>query len=207
MAASQLKVPAVITTGIICFLGGVVVGVVVQASLDVWQKERYAPLSEENQDQSAMYEKMAKMKMSFGKGKGGQGKGGGKGKGGGMVGLDGIMRFPPQPRGQLASLVTKLDQLTRKPLAIHLSDEQRAKLRPQLAGLDKEDLSDEEAQKRLDAILEIVKADKPALEAAGFSWPGSPSAPPPTNEGNPFTSEQNSKHLKSLQEQVKEKGS
>jgi hypothetical protein len=111
----------------------------------------------------------------------------------------------------LARLVVKIDQLTQKPLHITLTTEQQAKIREQLQGLDdKAELSDEEAKKRLDAILEIVKGNKDTLEAAGYNWPGQmpggrggfgqPPAP------NPFKEDANAKHLKSLQEQLAKKG-
>jgi hypothetical protein len=104
---------------------------------------------------------------------------------------------------QLAALVTKLDQLTRKPLAVTLSDDQKARLREQLQGLDeKETLDDEEAQKRLDAILEVVKGDKETLQAAGYRWPGEGGGGRPMDVPNPFKEGPNADHLKSLQEEA-----
>jgi hypothetical protein len=128
---------------------------------------------------------------------------------GGASGGFGGMR--PQPKAQLARLVSKIDQLTQKPLHLTLTTEQQAKLREQLEGLnEKPELSDEDAQKRLDAILAIVKDDKETLEAAGFNWPGQQGGgrggfgqqPPP----NPFKEGPNAKHLKSLQDQLAKKG-
>jgi hypothetical protein len=105
----------------------------------------------------------------------------------------------------LAALVTKLDQLTAKPLAVNLSDEQKAKLREQLDGLGKEkELSDDEAKKRLTAILEVVKGERATLEAAGYLWPGEQFRMP-ANVPNPFTEEANGKHLQALQDRVKAK--
>jgi hypothetical protein len=118
--------------------------------------------------------------------------------GGGMGGRG------PSARNQLAALVAKLDQLTGKPLAVQLSDEQRAKLREQLEGLDaKDELSDDDAKKRLDAVLDIVKDDRETLEAAGYRWPGQQGGfRPPADTPNPFKEGQNAQHLKSLHEQL-----
>jgi hypothetical protein len=106
---------------------------------------------------------------------------------------------------QLATLVTKFDELlTAKPPALNLSAEQKAKIGEQLKGLDEaEELKDEDAKKRLDAILEVVKDDKTKLEAAGYHWPGQggeiPSGEAPKN---PFKDDATAKHLKSLQGQL-----
>jgi hypothetical protein len=114
----------------------------------------------------------------------------------------------PSAKNQLANLVVKLDQLTKKPLAVTLDDEQRKKLAKQLDGLDKkEELSDEEAKKRLQAVLEIVKGDKKTLQSAGYRWPGEQGGGaggfrPPQDVPNPFTEEENNEHLKSLQKQL-----
>lgn len=112
---------------------------------------------------------------------------------------------PPNPgapasnaKSQLDSLVAKLDVLTRKPLS--LTDAQKAKIREQLQGLaDAKDLSAADAQKRLDALLEILKNDRATLEAAGFAWPGeTKNAPPAGEKPNPFSSDASGEHLKGL---------
>jgi hypothetical protein len=123
---------------------------------------------------------------------------------GGMRGTGGR---GPSPKNQLASLVTKLDQLTGKPLGLNLTDEQRTKIREQIQGLgDAEDLSDEEAQKRLDALLKIVEGDKDTLEAAGYRWPGEQGggrgAGPGDAPKNPFKEGASEKHLKDLQDHL-----
>lgn len=148
-------------------------------------------------------------------------KGGG---GGGMMGPSGRLPGYPEPtkggnasggpfggspppsagvptsnaKNQLDSLVAKLDVLTRKPLA--LTDAQKAMIREQLQGLaDAKDLSAADAQKRLDALLEILKNDRVTLEAAGFAWPGeTKNAAPPGDKPNPFSSDASSEHLKGL---------
>src|SRR5262249_20811675 len=121
----------------------------------------------------------------------------GGGKGGGKGG------FGPNPKTQLTQLVTKLDVLTAKPLAIQLTDEQKAKVREQLKGLDSEEaINDEEAKKRLDALLAALQDHKATLIEAGYFWPG---------EGafgfggggqaaNPFKGGKGAEHLKALDE-------
>lgn len=99
--------------------------------------------------------------------KGGMAKGGGMPKGGpGMGGT------PGGRKGQLVSLVYKLNQLTGKPLEIHLSEDQKKRLRAILAGLDgPSELSEEEARKKLDALQDVVKPDEETLKAATLHWP------------------------------------
>jgi hypothetical protein len=132
--------------------------------------------------------------------------GGPRGMGGGPPGM---MGGRPNPKTQLATLVAKLDVLTNEPLAVRLNEEQKKKMREQLQTLDEqESLSDEDAKARLDALLDIVKEQRPTLEAAGYRWPGGggggrggrPAALP-----NPFRDEQNGKHLKALQNQLSKK--
>jgi hypothetical protein len=115
----------------------------------------------------------------------------------------------PSAKTQLASLVAKLDQLTRKPLAVNLTEEQRAQVREQLKGLgDADDLSDDDAKKRLDTVLDVVKDQRETLEAAGYRWPGQQGGgrPPADAPKNPFKDEANGKHLKSLEDQLEKKG-
>src|SRR5262249_47461032 len=62
------------------------------------------------------------------------------------------------PKGQLAALVDKLNLLTDKPLTLQLSDEQKQRLREQVQGLqDIQELSDAEAQKRIEAVQDAIK--------------------------------------------------
>jgi hypothetical protein len=164
------------------------------------------------QDMAAQYGQgmMGGQGMAGGAGGGRPGGGGGR-PGGGPPGGGG-----PNPKIQLVGLVNKLEALTGKSLTVKLDEEQQKKLAEQLQGLgDKEELSEEDAKKRLDAILEIVKDDKATLEAAGYRWPGSGggfgggpggfgggSGGGPPVPANPFKDGDNNKHLKSLQEQV-----
>ncbi len=115
----------------------------------------------------------------------------------------------PSAKQRLASLVVKLDLLTdpRKPLSLELTPEQKAAIREQLQGVaDPEDLSNQEADKRLSAILGgVLGKDKPLLESTGFLWPGEgPEGPPqapgaPRPPRNPFHDKATGQHLKSLE--------
>jgi hypothetical protein len=122
---------------------------------------------------------------------------------------------PANYRQQLATLVSKLDVLTEKPLTVKLSDDQRKEVQEQLKGLaDADELTDGDAHERFEKLHEALKDQTATLEAAGYRWPGEggggggerggggggrgggAGAPePPTN---PFKSEPNSKHLKDL---------
>jgi hypothetical protein len=176
------QVPAVISTGLICFGLGAAVGVAGMATFGAgWMPQ---PKAEAPGVQLA-----ANGPPERGR------------SGGGPPFLGGLGRT--NPKEQLATLVAKLDLLTRKPLAVHLTDEQRTKLREQLQGLsDKEQLEPAEALKRLEEIQKIVESDKGTLEAVGYSWSDAPSGGRPTDVPNPFKQEQNGQHLKSLLEEV-----
>ena len=112
----------------------------------------------------------------------------------------------PNPKLQLASLVAKLDLLTGKPPTIQLPEEERKRVQEQLQGLDAaEDLPEEDAKKRLDALLELLKGHRETLELVGFRWPtqGGPSsfsAPPEVK--NPFKEEKNAKPLSALRSRL-----
>lgn len=134
---------------------------------------------------------------------------GGPGGAGGMAGMmgggpGGMGGRGPNPKVQLASLVVKLDQLTGKPLVIEFDDDRRAKVLEQVEGLtEPEELSDEEAQKRLDALLAIVEEHRPTLEAAGYRWPGAGGGfSMPQDTPNPFREDSNAEHLRSLREDL-----
>jgi hypothetical protein len=73
----------------------------------------------------------------------------------------------------LALLVAKLEALSAKAANLHLTDKQRAELLELLKQTDNIDqLSDEEAQKQLDALLKLLEPNKDALDAVGYHWPG-----------------------------------
>jgi hypothetical protein len=229
MSLARLKVPALITSSIVCFMLGIGAGVGAMSIFGYsWDTPRILGGRGGPSEGAA---------ARGGPGGGGPGVPGGgmPGGGGGMPGAGGggmpgaggggmpggmaagRMGGPmgaagggmpggrqPNSKAQLASLVVKLDQLANNSLSIRLTDEQRKKIRTQLAGLEeKEDLSDDEAKQKLDAILEIVNDQKNTLEAAGYRAGGQAGggrrpngdAPP-----NPFKEDDNGKHLKSLQE-------
>ena len=107
----------------------------------------------------------------------------------------------PSAKNQLASLVTKLDLLTSNSLTLSLGDDQKKAVEEQVRGLDAaSELADEDAQKRLDALLETLANYKDTFVAAGYRWPGEGGLRPPSDTSNPFTEESNAKALKSLQE-------
>jgi hypothetical protein len=130
----------------------------------------------------------------------------------------------PNPKTQLAALVTKLDQVLNKPIAVNLDAEGQAKLSKLLDGLDEPaELTRDEAKKRLDGILELLQDQRASLEATGYRWPGSgrgggggggpmgggmgggmgglmgPSDPP-----NPFQESGGSASLKSLRDRLQD---
>ncbi len=88
-----------------------------------------------------------------------------KGAGGGGGGQN--------PKTQLAQLITKLDLLATKSLAIDLTPEQKQTIQEKLAGLDEEsELSADVAKARLDALVGIITKDQRAmLESTGFRFP------------------------------------
>src|SRR5438046_2506304 len=122
MQLTRMKVPVIVASSIICFAAGAAAGLLTMMSFGFSLKEP---------------EKDDTPRPMMG------------GPGGPMGGAPPGGR-PPTAKSQLASLVTKLDQLTRKPLTVSLNEEQRKKLREQLRGLDEsEDLAEEDAKKRL----------------------------------------------------------
>ncbi len=133
-------------------------------------------------------------------------KGGAKAKGG-KKGKGGFGGFgPPSDKAQLVTLVVKLEQLTDKPLTLTLTDAQRSAIREQLQDLsEQEEISDEDAKKRLDAILDSLKDQRPVLEAAGYRWPGTPFAFTPPPPGNPFKEGPDRDRLSALQENLAKK--
>jgi hypothetical protein len=219
----RLKMPAIIVSSLACLVAGLGLGMLVMVSTGYQLERPRAPAGEEGggAGPGGGMGKMAAMMGGMGKGgmgkggmgKGGMGKGGmekgGMGKGGMGGGMGGMMGGMggggAQPKAQLAGLVDKLDLLTARPLAIQLTDEQRAKVAEQLKGLaEAKDLTDEEAKKRLDALTDTLKPYRETLEAAGYRWPGAGGGggrqpPPPPN---PFMEEKNNKHLKELQERL-----
>jgi hypothetical protein len=194
----MLRVPAIIAASIIAFVLGAGAALMTVTIINPdWRTSK--PAGTEHSGTSGPEASPGGSNMGPMGGAPGGGRAGGGGRGGGG----------PSSKAQLAALVTKLDQLTGKPLSVSLNEEQQAKLREELKGLDeKDDLSDDEAKKHLDSILEIVKGDKDTLEAAGYRWPGQRDgggSRAPAEVPNPFKEEDAGKHLKALREQLKAK--
>lgn len=144
----------------------------------------------------------------------------GMGPGGGppnMIAMMGRGRMPgggggrPNSKTQLASLIAKLDVLTHEPLEVKLNPEQKKRMREQLDRLEEqENLSEDEAKAKLDTLLDILKDQRPTLEATGYRWPGQGGGGgrggrPASAPANPFRDEQISKHLKALKSQLDNK--
>jgi hypothetical protein len=128
---------------------------------------------------------------------------------GGPPGGQGAMAGPraTPPKDRLVSLVNKLDLLTSQSPAVKLTDDQKAKIREKLSGLEgKDEIKDEEAQKILEDILEIVEGERRYLELAGFQYPGA-GGDFPRPIPNPFKYKANADHLKALQDRLGTKGS
>lgn len=115
-------------------------------------------------------------------------------------------------KAQLVQLVGKLNQLVEKPPTVTLTDEKKQKIAAQiedLGGLDA--VSGDEAIKRVEALHEAVKDDKPSLEAVGYRFApgkggggggfGRPKELPP----NPFKDAGNKEALESLLKRVETK--
>lgn len=132
-------------------------------------------------------------------------KSGGPGGGRGSKGPGGGGGFQPSPTRELTSLLRKLDLLTSD-IAIKLSPEQKAKLKPMLIAIQaKEQISDENApdlQKEIKAVLS--EAQQATLEKVGL--PRTPGGPrgggPPSTAGNPFKEGPNADAVKSLLERL-----
>jgi hypothetical protein len=158
MAESSGQVPPWVVSGIVCLLlsSGVTVGVMLL--LDYKQGE-------------TIYDIMAEAKAMQGKeggggGNGQQGRGPAKGSGG-DVKLRG-----PRPSAHVVTLVEKLDVLTVEPGKLELTKDERAKVVEALGKLSEpEFLGDIPARDQMKAILNVLKDQRPALEAAGFQWP------------------------------------
>jgi len=146
----------------------------------------------ENKGKDSDSKKSAAQKQAAENGSGGSGSGGQSSPGG--------PRTPPKDR--LVSLVNKLDLLTSQGPRVKLTDDQKAKIREKLSGLgDKDEIQDEEAQKTLEDILEIVEGDRKYLELAGFQYPGT-GGDFPRPIPNPFKYKANADHLKALQDRL-----
>ena len=201
MSVIKAKVPAAIVTGVIGLLGGVALGIAIMGYVD----HRWGPEAAANPGGEAGVvapETNSKAGMPGMPGMGG-GKAGGM-PGAGAGGAKGGAPKGPNPKNQFTQLVNKLDALTRKPLTVQLTPDQKKQVAELLAGIDdKEELTEDDAKAKLDALLKILEGDKATFSAAGFNWPGTP--PPPGAFGgqapkNPFNGEDNAAKLKELRE-------
>jgi hypothetical protein len=197
----RIKMPAIVITGLGCLAVGLGIGMVTMAALGYRLEPAHGP-GESPSAGMADTGRSGEMKAAGGRGRGAGGMGPmmGGGKGRGMGGGRG-----PSPKTQLAGLVDKLDVLTGKPLAIELAPERKAKIAEVLKGLDdKMELTDEDAKRKLDALLAEVQDQKTTLEAAGYSWPGEGGAPGRAGAAapNPFKEEASAQHLKALRERL-----
>jgi hypothetical protein len=106
-----------------------------------------------------------------------------------------LAKAPRGPsRDLLVSLVAKLNRVTAEPARLTLTKEQRQQVLTQLQGLSvKHVLTEEEAKKRLDSLLDILKDHKETLVSVDFPWPGS------QRSANPFLQEDNRAQLNALQ--------
>lgn len=206
--ATEAKVPTVISVAVICLALGAGAAV---ATMNLMGYHLDTPAAAEPAAATPT------PPMGMGGPPGGGPPGGGPPGGMGMAppGAPGKAGAPkggmgrgPNPKLQLASLVGKLDLVTGNAPTVRLTDEQRKKVQEQLRGLDAaEDLSADEAQKRLDTLLEILKDHRQALELVGYRWPsqGAPSSfSAPPELPNPFKDEKNAKPLKSLQSRLEQ---
>jgi hypothetical protein len=192
----SMKVPLVVAASLICLALGGGAGVAAMMLFGYqWQPQ-------ERSDVVAQPPQPKGGPPLGGPGKGGMPFGGGPGKGGMPFGGAGK---GPSSKTQLANLVGKLEVLTKKPLSITLDDERKKGVREQLERLDKlDELSEDDAKRRLDALVEILKADREQFEAVGFRWPGQKTGfQPPMEPPNPFRIQANSDRLKALEERLK----
>lgn len=196
MSVASARVPGAVVSGVICLLLGVAGGVVI-ASFTEFNLNKQAAANPDAGADAKEGGGTGGMTMPPGMGGGGKG-GGGKGKGG----------FTPSPKAQLTQLVSKLDVLTKKPLAVTLTPDQKKQAKEVLAGVEAQDvLSDDEAKAKLDALLKLVEGQRETLEAAGYRWPGAGGGgrpggggPPPPPPPNPFKEDEPNARLKSLQD-------
>ena len=191
MGALKAKIPAAVATGVICLLIGGGAGAVIMFYAAEEKPERQAMATKGDNEYPDRSGGGAK-----GKTKGEKGDKGAPGAGGAPV-----RQPPPLAKVQLSQLVSKLEVLTRKPLAVELTPDQKKQVRELLAGLEGADeLSEADAKAKLDGILKLVETHRETLEAAGYRWPGAPGGGGMQGgpAANPFKSGDAADRLKSL---------
>lgn len=212
MAVMKAKVPTALASGIACLLlGGGIGAVTVWATMGKQdQQANAAPVVDDGKG-DAKGGKAGPPGMGGGMGGMGGGMGGGGKKGGGGAPGGGGGKGP-SPKVQLAQLVNKLDTVTSQSLHIELNADQKKQVKELLAGLaEKDEISDEDAKAKLDALLKLLEPNKKVMEDAGYRWPGGGGGgfggfgggmggggPP----ANPFKEGAGAEHLKSLQATV-----
>ncbi len=207
-SGSSARVPAVIVAAILGLGAGLALGVVLMGLLGYQTAPQTPPEPGSPEDPRR---KMAA--AAPGPGMPGQGMPGGVMPGGGAPGGGAPgpgkpgMGGPASAKVQLANLLGKVNLLTGNSLTLKLTDDQRKKVREQIAGLDKlEDLAEDDAQKRLDTLLTTLQGDKETLDAVNYRWsasgpraPGGGPSPPPAN---PFREGAAHDQVQSLQKRL-----
>jgi hypothetical protein len=210
--SGRVKVPSMILGVLGGVLGGVGLGVLLMTVLGYQMDRRQTGTGGAPGGMAGMPGKMpggfppGKMPGGFPPGKMPGGFPGGF-PGGGFPpgGNPGELPPPPSSKEHLADLVDKLDHLTGKPLQVRLSEKEGAVVAEQLRGLgDKDELSEDEAGKRLNKLLTTLKGHKAALRAAGFTWPGEAEQRVAGELPNPFREGEPARRLKALQQRFKE---
>ena len=193
MGVMKAKVPAALASGIACLLLGGGIGAVTMWAANKPDQQANAAPAEDGKGDANKGSKAGMPGMGGMGAPGGMGgKGGGKGGPGGFGGAKG-----PSSKAQLAQLVNKLDVLTGQSLHIDLTPDQKKQAKELLADLTaKDELSEEDAKKKLDALVALLEPNKKTLEEAGYGRPGGRSGEPPAN---PFKEGVGADHLKSLQ--------
>jgi hypothetical protein len=209
MAESSGQVPPWLVSGIVCLLLSSAVTVAVMLVLGYKQGE-------------TVYDIMAEARAVKGKGGGSGGAQEGRGpiNGGGDKGgppsemLKGVGQAlsGPRPTAKIVTLVEKLDALTVEPGKLELTKDQRAKVVEALGKLSEpEFLGDIPARDQMKAMLNVLKDQRAALEAAGFQWP--PEESPEAQQAgaymgnaapvkNPFKEGDAAKRLQALQDRL-----
>jgi hypothetical protein len=191
LPVGKVKVPAVVTTAFGGIVAGLALGVLLMAGFGYKPREEDLPPGTSGPPGKENEKALAKGKGNAPKGKGNFGGGG-----------------PPSPRAQLISLITALDAVADRPLVITLTPEERAMIAEQLKGLDSADeVKDEDAKKRLDAIAKIVEKNQKSLEAVGYRTTPAPKGSGLSKDNpNPFKEGATAQRLKSLLERLTKKG-
>jgi hypothetical protein len=188
MPSLKTKVPMVVVGSLLGLVVGMVVGAVGMAWYDyeLWNRlhgSRDLGGSEGEDTRANQDAQWAKLKKKMGFF---PGSGKGMFPGGGFPGKKGGFGPPASARSELALLVTKLEILTDKPLRLEMTRDEQIKVAQLLQGLDKqEQLTEEDASRRLKMIQEILKGRDELLRAVGAPMPGV-TAQPPFDDPNPF---------------------